>query len=107
METNAMKKLFTVLLVAGVMAGPAIAESLAGFVSDEHCGASHSYGTDNAKKCVKSCVKKGSAPVLVTDGKVMRIANPDAVKDVVGENVTIEGTVSDHTVTVASVKVAQ
>ena len=101
-----MKKLFTVLLVAGVMAATAMAESLSGVVSDKHCGAKHNTSSVEAQKCVEGCVKGGSAPVLVSGNKVYKIANPDAVKDVLGKEVTIEGTVSDDTVTVASVKVA-
>lgn len=75
-----------------------------GFISEEHCGAAHSSPSADATKCVKGCMKKGSAPVLVSNGKVYKLkGDDDAVKNLAGENVTVTGTVDGDTITVASV----
>lgn len=57
--------------------------------------------------CATSCVKRGSDAVLVedgSDGTVLKIANQDAVKDVIGRHVTVTGDVADGSITVASAK---
>jgi hypothetical protein len=75
-----------------------------GFISEEHCGASHSSPSAEATKCVKGCIKGGSAPVLVSEGKVYKLKGNDAaVKDLAGQNVTVKGSVDGDTITVASV----
>ena len=57
--------------------------------------------------CVKSCVKRGAAPVFVTGDKVLKIANPDSVTAHLGEKVQVTGQVSGDTVTVDKVEAAQ
>ncbi|HSY72375.1 MAG TPA: DUF5818 domain-containing protein [Alloacidobacterium sp.] len=80
------------------------ASTMNGFISDEHCGASHSSPSADATKCVKGCMKGGSAAVLVSDGKVYKLKGADAaVKGLAGENVTVTGTVDGDTITVTSV----
>jgi hypothetical protein len=75
-----------------------------GFISEEHCGASHSSPSADATKCVKGCMKRGSAPILVSNGKIYKLKGEDAaIKELAGENVTVTGTVDGDTVTVASV----
>ena len=80
------------------------ATTINGFLSDEHCGASHSSPSADATKCVKGCMKGGSAAVLVSDGKVYKLKGDDAaIKGLAGENVTVKGTVDGDAITVASV----
>jgi hypothetical protein len=80
------------------------ATTINGFISDEHCGASHSSPSADATKCVKGCMKGGSAAVLVSEGKVYKLKGDDAaIKGLAGENVTVKGTVDGDTITVASV----
>ncbi|HLH33959.1 MAG TPA: hypothetical protein VKX41_04750 [Alloacidobacterium sp.] len=75
-----------------------------GFISDAHCGAQHSSPSAAATKCIKSCMKGGSAPVLVSNGKVYKLKGEDAaVKNLAGENVTVTGTVEGDTISVSSV----
>lgn len=98
------------IAVAGFMAlGVAILSAqsnstIKGYISDEHCGASHSSPSAGATKCVKGCMKGGSAAVLVSEGKVYKLKGDDAaIKDLAGQNVTVTGTVDGDTITVASV----
>uniref|UniRef100_E6QI83 Uncharacterized protein n=1 Tax=mine drainage metagenome TaxID=410659 RepID=E6QI83_9ZZZZ len=76
-----------------------------GWVSDAMCGAKH---TGSGAACVKKCIGMGEKPVFVDDTKkqVWAIDNPDAVKGVYGEHVTIMATANAATKTVhiASVK---
>ncbi len=63
-----------------------------GWISDSHCGAK---GVSTAHAgCAKKCIEGGAKPVLVTDGegKVLQIANPDAVKGHEGAHVKVKGT---------------
>jgi hypothetical protein len=93
---------FLTLGVAGLWAQSNT--TINGFISEEHCGASHSSPSAEATKCVQGCLKRGSAPVLVREGKVYKLKGDDAaVKDLAGQNVTVTGTVDGDTITVASV----
>ena len=97
---------FLALGIAGLSAQSTT--TMNGFISEEHCGASHSSPSADATKCVKGCMKRGSAAVLVSNGKVYKLKGEDAaVKDLAGENVTVTGTVDGDTITVASVAAAQ
>ncbi len=62
---------------------------------DSHCGAKGT-GTAHAT-CAKKCIQGGAKPVIVTDGegKVLQIANPDAIKGHEGEHVKVKGSVGD------------
>jgi len=80
-----------------------------GYIMDATCakGAKVQAMKGNVS-CATSCVKRGSAAVLVEDGKagtVLTIANQDAVKDVLGKHVALKGDVADGAITVASAKV--
>ncbi|HLH36516.1 MAG TPA: hypothetical protein VKX41_17725 [Alloacidobacterium sp.] len=75
-----------------------------GFVSESHCGADHSSPSADATKCIKKCLKGGSDPVLVSNGKVYKIKGEESkVKGLAGQNVTVTGTVEGDTITVNSV----
>ena len=81
------------------------AQTINGFISDEHCGAAHSSPGASASKCVKGCMGSGSAAVLVSNGKVYKLKGEDsAVKGLAGQNVTVKGTISGDTITVSSVE---
>ncbi len=80
------------------------AQTINGFISENQCGASHASPTASATKCVKGCIARGAAPVLVSEGKVYKLKGEDAVvKELAGQNVTIKGTVDGDTITVTSV----
>ncbi|GGH11951.1 DUF5818 domain-containing protein [Silvibacterium dinghuense] len=81
------------------------AQQISGFVSEAHCGAEHSSPSEAATKCIKGCMKGGSQPVLVKDGKVYQLkGKTDAVAAHAGEDVTVTGTVDGDTITVAAVE---
>jgi hypothetical protein len=80
------------------------AQTINGFVSEAQCGAAHASPSESATKCVKGCIARGAAPILVSDGKVYKLKGEDAaVKGLAGQNVTIKGTVDGDTITVTSV----
>ena len=97
-----MKKLaimFTFAAIAGY------ADTWNGTISDEHCGAKHLDASEKSIACAEKCVKGGAAPVFVTsDGKVMKIANPDSVQGHIGHKVELTGDMKDDTITVSNVK---
>lgn len=97
-----MKRL---LLVMSMSALAAFAGEWKGVISDSHCGAKHTAGSDADRKCVQGCVKGGGQPVLVSDGKVLKIADPAKISEEhYGRKVIVTGSVSGDTVTVESVK---
>jgi len=80
------------------------AQTINGFISEDQCGASHSAPTASATKCVKGCIARGAAPVLVSEGKVYKLKGEEsALKSLAGQNVTIKGTVDGDTIIVSSV----
>jgi hypothetical protein len=54
-------------------------------------------------KCVNACVKGGREAVLVSDGKVLKIANQDKVAAHLGHKVTVTGKLDGETITVDNV----
>ncbi len=97
-----MKKLAMLIAFA---ATAAYAETWSGTISDANCGAKHLDASAKSIACVEKCVKGGAAPVFVTsDGKVLKIANADAVMAHLGHKVDLTGTLNGDTITVSSVK---
>jgi|SRR5271170_3865324 len=97
-----MKKLAVLIAFA---ATAAYAETWVGTISDEHCGAKHADASEKSMACAQKCVKGGAAPVFITsDGKVLKIANADAVTDHIGHKVDLTGDLKGDTITVSSVK---
>lgn len=67
------------IALLSVFAVASFAKSWTGVIVDEGCGLKHADG--KGAGCVKGCItKKGQAPVFTVDGKVIKIANPDALK---------------------------
>lgn len=104
-------KLTLGLLFAGcfVFASGAFAEQINGYISDAHCGTMHSSPSAANTKCIKACLKKGTAPVVVSNGKVMQIAEASQKEAAAhaGQDVSINGTVNDNTITIDSIKKAK
>lgn len=86
----------------------AFAAEITGTVVDDKCGAKHADASEASAKCATACIGKGAAPVLATADGLMKISNPDAVKEHYGHKVTINGKVDKATksITVDSVKMA-
>jgi hypothetical protein len=100
-----MKKLAFIFTFAAIAV---YADTWSGVISDEHCGAKHQDASEKSMECAQKCVKGGAAPVFVTsDGKVLKIANPDTVQEHVGHKVDITGDLKDDTITVSNVKMPE
>src|SRR5579884_352249 len=69
-------------------------QSYTGWISDSKCGAKGA-SADHAA-CAKKCIQAGEKPVMVADNdqKVMPIENPDAVKNEIGQHVTVSGKIT-------------
>jgi len=98
-----MKKLSMLAVLFALFAMTAFAAEWTGAISEAGCGLKHADGGAAAEKCVAACVKRGQAPVFVTDGKVLKIANADKVMDFLGKKVKINGKLDGETVTVDTI----
>jgi hypothetical protein len=91
-----MKRIFALLVAVGafstIAASAADSSSMNGWISDSMCGAKH---VGSGAACVKKCIDGGMQPVFVSekDKAVLKIDNPDAVKDFYGSKVKVTGTV--------------
>ena len=105
-----MKKLIVSCALAVALA-PAmvLADEITGYVSDEHCGAAHDSVSDANTKCINTCLKKGSDPVLVSNGKVMKFDadSKDKAKAYAGQSVKIDGSMDGDMVKINSIDKAQ
>lgn len=103
-----MKRLvYTVALGATLSCFTAFAGSWTGVISESKCGAKHEDAPTNkaSESCIKGCIKGGAEPVLVTDGKVVKIDKQSHAKvmDHLGHKVTVTGTLEGNTLTIDSV----
>ncbi len=88
-----MRITFAVLAIAMLIAGSGLAAERVGWVTDEKCAnAGKATNADHAQ-CAQTCIKGGEAIVFFDEasGRVVKVKNPDKVKDFVGEKVTIVG----------------
>ena len=104
-----MKKylfLSTILLsVSMLFAFKADEQHFKGYIEDSVCAASKTdMGmTADRVKCATKCIKKGAAAVLVVGDKVYKIANQKAVVKYAGENVIVDGALTDDTIQVTKI----
>ena len=102
-----MKKIaiaFALVLLAVTML-PA-ADSWSGWISDEACATAGKVKGEGHAGCAKGCLgKEGAKAALVTDdGKVVKIANLDKVKEFAGQHVTVTGKLDGEKLTVETAK---
>jgi hypothetical protein len=105
-----MKKfVLATFLVASVGSVAAVADSMTGYISEAGCGAKHSAVSAANTKCVEGCIKKGSDPVLVSDGKVMKFDadSKEKAKAFAGQSVKIDGTMDGDVVKITSIDKAE
>jgi hypothetical protein len=105
-----MKKfVLATFLVASVGSVAALADQLTGYVSEAGCGAKHSTVSAANTKCVEGCLKKGSDPVLVSEGKVMKFDtdSKEKAKAFAGQNVKIDGTMDGDVIKISSIDKAE
>jgi hypothetical protein len=110
-----MKALFLVIAATGILivnTGASAAEQTwTGNISDSACGAKHEEAAEGQGKmpdrdCTQACVRGGSKYVLVTDGKVLQIANQDN-KDLAthaGHTVKLTGELKGNAITVSKIE---
>jgi hypothetical protein len=101
-----VKKLVALTALAlSVASASAFAESFTGVVSDAMCSKdpAKASAADHAA-CANKCIKGGEKAVLIVGDKVYNIANQPKVVAYAGKTVTIEGTLDNDTITVASIK---
>jgi hypothetical protein len=104
-----MKK--STLLLAALAFGSfaASAEQMTGYISEAHCGAKHSTVSEANSKCISGCLKGGSDPVLVSDGKVMKFDAESVAKAKphAGEMVKIDGKMEGDSIKIDSIETAK
>lgn len=86
-------------------AAPLLAESFTGWVSDAMCAKNpDKVASADHADCAKKCIEGGSPAVLVVNGKVYQVSNPDMLKSHAGEKVTVDAKNDNGTLTIKSVK---
>lgn len=101
-----MKKLvFGSVVAVSLCSFAAFADNLTGYVSESHCAAKHDAPSAANTKCIQTCLKGGSDPVLVSEGKVYKFdaASRDKAIAHAGENVKIDGSLNGDTITISSI----
>ena len=93
------------VLVLSLFALSAAAGEWTGWISDSKCAAKGAKAEHQG--CAQKCVKGGAAPVLVSEGKVLKIDDASKVQDHIGHKVTVSGKLEGDTVTIDSVKMAE
>jgi hypothetical protein len=80
-------------------------QSYEGIITDTHCGAKHSAAVGlSAADCTRACVHSGETFALVDGDKTYALKGEDAaLKRAAGQRVKILGTLTDNTISVASV----
>ena len=75
-----------------------------GWISDSKCGVKGANA--GAEACTKKCIAAGASPVVVTDKdqKVLKVENPDALKEHLGHHVAVTGHINGDTIHVDGVK---
>jgi hypothetical protein len=104
-----MKLILNLALAGCLFCGGAFAEQITGYVSESHCGAKHSSVSKANTQCIDACLKRGSQPVLVKNGEVMKFDEASQKEAVAhaGQDVNIDGTVNGDTVTISSIQKAK
>jgi|ERR1700761_9180773 len=105
-----MKKLVLASIIsASLCSFGAFADEMTGYISESHCGAAHSSPSAANTACVKKCLNGGSDPVLVSNGKVIKIdaASKDKAVAHAGENVTVNGSMDGDTLKIDSIEKAK
>jgi len=105
-----MRKLLLLLLAAALIvlvasvSFAADTKTVNGWISDSKCGVKGANADSEA--CTKKCIAAGASAVVVTDKdqKVLKVANPDVLKDHYGHHVAVTGHIDGDTIHVDSVK---
>jgi hypothetical protein len=90
---------------AAVVARAAAPQTWTGTISDSQCGLNHE-GELNERDCTLRCIEIGFKYVLVSGGKVLKIANQDFadLKTHAGHTVTLTGELKDDAIVVSKIE---
>lgn len=104
-----MKKVWMAVSIGSLFAMAAMAETLSGTIVDSNCGVKHAEATAADAACVERCIKRGGAPVLVSEGKVYQISadSREKVTSVLGKKVSVNGKLAGDTITIESVEASK
>jgi hypothetical protein len=100
-----MKKILAALSLAALVAVPAVADQTkgewTGYITDTHC-AEKGANKDHTVGCVEKCMKAGSKAQLwlESEKKAVDLDSFDKVKGLVGQKVTVKGTLDSETKTI-------
>ena len=100
-----MKRALIGLSLVSFLQVGAFAATFEGYVSEAHCGAKHDAVSQANSKCIAGCLKHGSDPVLVRDGKVLQFDadSKEKAKAFAGQKVKIDGDLSGDTVKISDI----
>ncbi len=88
-----MKKSVSMFLLAFALSAAMVyAGEWTGYISDSKCGVKGDK-PDHAG-CAKSCISRGAAAVLVSEGKVFTLDKQAEAKKLAGDKVVVKGTES-------------
>ncbi len=103
-----MKKMTVVFLtlLCLTVALTASANTLTGWVTDEHCGAKGASA--DHKACAEKCLQKGGKLVFYspTDKTIYSLDNQEMAKQNIGHEVKVTGEVTGKSIKVASIAAA-
>lgn len=104
-----MKKFWMAVSVGSVFAVCGFAETMTGTITDASCGAKHESASAADTACVQRCLKRGSAAVFVTGGKVYQVTaeTREKVLELAGQKVTINGKVDGDKLAVETIEAAK
>jgi hypothetical protein len=93
-------------LVTVLSAGPALAATWTGWITDEHCGAKGAKA--DHKECAEKCHSKGIPFVFydTADKKIYKIDNQDLAGQNLGHAVTVTGTLEGDQIKVEKIEAA-
>jgi hypothetical protein len=101
-----MKKILAALSLVALVAlpvagGDAVKGEWTGYITDTHCG-EKGAGKDHTVGCVEKCMKAGSKAQLWDAEKktAIDLDGFDKVKGLVGQKVTVKGTLDSETKTI-------
>jgi hypothetical protein len=88
-----MKKLVALTVISFALALPALAAEWTGYITDTHCG-KNGATKDHTAACVEKCMKAGSKAQIwnEADQKIYDLDSFDKVKALMGNKVTVTGT---------------
>lgn len=103
-----------IVLTVGTAAPRAAEQTWTGQISDSLCGAKHEEAAEGQGKmpdrdCTLACVRGGSKFVLVTDGKIVPIANQDLadLTTHAGQMVKVTGELKNGAIAVSKIEMVK